>query len=142
MMEFLSILLRIAGLGLILLAIMHIPVGKQLNWKEDIPKLTPANAEIFHVHTFFICLTLVLMGLPSLLDPEIFLKRTRPGAWLAWIFAVFWGFRLYFQCFVYSPDLWRGKRLETSIHWLFTFLWLALTAVYGACGAIQAGWLE
>lgn len=142
MNEHLAILLRIAGGGLILLALIHIPLAKSLNWKGDIPKLTPVNAAIFHVHNFFICLILVIMGVPSLLDPGVFLVPTRAGAWLAWSFALFWGFRLYFQWFVYSADLRRGKRLETAIHWWFTFIWIGLTGVFAACGAVQVGWLQ
>ncbi len=142
MTDLLTLLLRIAGGGLILLALVHIPMGRSLNWSEDCRRLTPVNAAIFHVHTFFVCLVLVIMGLPCLLDPSIFLVPTRAGAWLAWSFAIFWAVRLHFQWFVYQADLWRGKRLETSLHWGFTFVWTALTGVFAACGAVQAGWLQ
>lgn len=141
MIEILSLLLRIAGAGLILLAILHVPIGKQLKWGQDVKRLTPVNASIFHVHTFFICLVLVMMGLPSLVDPKIFLEKSRAGNWLAWSIASFWAIRLYFQWFVYQADLWRGKRLETAVHWWFTFVWLGLATLFTACGMWQAGWL-
>jgi hypothetical protein len=141
MTDLLAILLRIAGAGLLLLAVLHIPIGRQLGWKEDCKRLTPTNEAVFHVHTFFICLTVVMMALPCLLDPAIFLVPSRAGAWISWSFAAFWGCRLYFQWFVYPAALWRGKRLETRVHILFTVIWLALTAVFAACGAVQAGWL-
>ena len=141
MIEILITLLRIAGAGLILLAIVHVPIGRHLKWREDAARLTPVNASIFHVHTFFICFVLVMMGLPCLLDPRVFLEKSRAGSWLAWSFAAFWGVRLYFQWFVYQADLWRGKRMETIVHWWFTLIWLALAALFAACGAWQAGWL-
>lgn len=50
---------------------------------------------------------------------------------MAWSFSGFWLIRLYCQWFVYRPQLWRGKRLETGIHYLFTGLWLALAVVFG-----------
>jgi len=142
MIPLLTLLLRIAGVGLIALSLLHIPIGRQLKWREDCLQLTPMNASVFHVHTFFVCLVLVIMGLPCLVDPEIFLAPTRAGAWLTWSFAAFWLARLYCQFFVYKADLWRGKRMETVIHYWFTVVWIALTGTFAACGAVQAGWLH
>lgn len=141
MTETLALLLRIAGVGLILLALLHVPIGRRLNWREEAARLTPVNASIFHVHTFFICLVLVMMGLPSLIDPQVFLEKSSAGVWLAWSVSAFWFIRLYFQWFIYQKDLWRGKRLETFVHWWFTFVWAALACLYGACGLWQSGWL-
>lgn len=141
MTDFLAMLLRVAGAGLILLAILHVPIGRKLGWREDCKRLTPANEAIFHVHAFFICLILVIMGLPSLLEPAIFLVPSRAGLWISWSFATFWACRLYFQWFVYPSVLWRGKRLETALHGFFTAVWTSLTGVFAACGAVQTGWL-
>ena len=139
MIDHLTLLLRIAGAGLILLSVLHVPIGRQLKWREDVARLTPVNASIFHVHTFFICLVLVMMGLPCLLEPRIFLDQSRAGTWLAWSISAFWLVRLYFQWFVYQADLWRGKRMETAVHWWFTFVWASLAALFAACGLWQAG---
>ena len=136
------IALRTAGAGLILLAFMHGPIGRHLRWREEGARMSPVNAAIFRVHEFFICLVLVMMGLPSLLDPGVFLTPSRAGAWMSWSFAGFWAARLYFQWCVYPHSLWRGKRMETSIHFLFTVIWLGLMAVYAWCGGVQAGWLH
>ena len=132
--------LRIAGAGLILLAVLHIPIGRHLKWREDSTRLTPANASIFRVHIFFICLILLLMGVPCLIEPQIFLEKTRAGTWLAWSFSLFWAIRLYAQWFIYPANLWRGKRLETVIHWSFSAIWLALATVFALSGLWQIGW--
>ncbi len=141
MIDTLPIFLRIAGLGLLLLSILHIPIGRHLQWREDAARLSPVNAAIFHVHALFICVVLVIMGLPCLADPGIFLEPTRAGAWLSWSFAGFWTIRLYCQWFVYAGELWRGKRFETAIHWAFTGVWTGLAALFTACGLHQSGWL-
>lgn len=141
MIETLPIFLRIAGIGLIALATLHIPIGRHLNWREDVARLTPVNESIFHVHNFFICLVLVLMGLPCVADPQVFLEKSRAGAWVSWSIAAFWAVRLYSQWFVYRADLWRGKPMETRVHWSFTFIWLALTLLFTLCAAVQMGWL-
>lgn len=135
----LELLLRLAGAGLIILAVLHIPIGRYLKWREDAARLTPANRAVFRVHTFFICLLLMLMGLPCCFEPQIFLERTRAGLWFAWSFSAFWTIRLYFQWFVYPVDLWRGKRMETAIHWWLSLVWAALAILFGTCGMVQLG---
>lgn len=137
----LTIALRLAGAGLILLALAHVPIARHLRWREDAARMSPVNESIFHVHGFFICLVLVMMGLPCLCDPAAFLAPSRAGAWLAWSYAGFWAARLYVQWFVYAPSLWRGKRLETALHWWFTLVWGGLATGFALCGARQAGWL-
>jgi hypothetical protein len=138
----LEILLRIAGAGLVLLAFLHIPIGRKLRWREDGRKLSAENEQVFHVHTFFVCLTVILMGLPCLIAPSVFLVKSEAGLWVSGAFAVFWAVRLYCQFFVYRSDLWRGKALETFVHWCFALIWLALALVFGACFLFQCGWIE
>jgi hypothetical protein len=142
MMETLAILLRVAGVGLLLLAGLHVPIGRRLKWREEGTRLSPVNEAIFHVHTFFICLVLVMMGLPCLLDPFVFLERSRAGVWLAWLFSAFWMIRLYFQWFVYSDELWRGKRMETVMHVWLTIVWAFLAGLFAVCGCWQNGWFR
>lgn len=141
MNDLLMVLLRFAGGGLILLAFLHIPIGRKLKWKEDGKNLSPENEQIFHVHTFFVCLCLFLMGLPCLMDPGIFIEKSGAGRWLSGSLAAFWAVRLYCQFFVYRADLWRGKRLETYVHWWFSFVWLSLAALFAACLLYQLGFL-
>jgi hypothetical protein len=142
MIETLSILVRVAGLILILLAGLHVPIGRRLQWHEESARLSPANEAIFHVHTFFICFVLVMMGLPCLLEPSVLLEKSKAGSWLAWSFAAFWMTRLLVQFLVFPKKLWQGKRLETIAHISFSILWIALTALFTVCGFWQAGWLK
>jgi hypothetical protein len=142
MNETLPIALRITGGALIGLALLHVPIARHLNWREDCSRLTPVNSAIFHVHALFICLMLVLMGLPALVDPAVFIERSRAGGWLSWSFAGFWMFRLYCQWFVYKAHLWQNKRFETAMHWLFTFVWGGFATVFLLCGIRQAGWWQ
>ena len=142
MISLIAILLRIAGAMLLLLAALHEPICRRLKWREEALLLSPVNAAIFKVHALFIGLILVLMGLPCLADPSIFFEKTRAGAWLAWTFAAFWTARLYAQWFVLPQNLWRGKEIETRIHFVFTVLWFFLASLFIVCGACQAGWIR
>ena len=142
MKDALTILLRVAGAGLILLAGLHRLIGRHLKWREDAARLNPVNASIFHVHNFFICFVLVMMGLPCLLEPAVFLEASGAGAWLAWSFSAFWITRLFVQWFVYPRDLWLGKRMETIVHAWLTIVWVSLAALFAACGMWQKAWLR
>lgn len=141
MTEALPPLLRIAGAGLILLAILHVPIGRHLKWREDGARLSPVNASIFRVHMLFICVMLVLMGLPCLFEPRVLFEPSRAGAWMSWSFAAFWIIRLYCQWFVYEHELWRNKRFETLMHWWFSLIWTALAGLFTICGLRQIGWI-
>lgn len=138
----LAVLLRVAGSVLLLLAALHAPISRRLKWRQESLRLSPVNAAVFRVHALFICLMLVLMGLPCIADPWVFLERTRAGAWLAWTFAAFWAARLYVQWFVFPQSLWRSQRFEAQIHIIFTAIWLFLAGLFSACGARQMGWLQ
>ena len=122
--------LRIAGALQIALALAHLVFPRRLNWNEELARLSPLNRQIFHVHTLFICVVLVLIGALSLLAPAALMEPTRLARLVLAGIAFFWALRLYCQWFVYDPALWRGRRFETVVHLVATLLWLYLTAVY------------
>ena len=142
MIEILPIGLRIAGAGLILLALLHVSIARRLRWREDAARMSPVNEDIFHVHGFFICVVLVAMGLPCFVEPSVLLEKSRAAAWAAWSLAAFWALRLWCQWFVYRRELWRGQAFETAMHAVFTAIWIYLAAIFALCGAWQSGWLR
>ncbi len=141
MIDVLAPCLRVAGAGLLALAILNIPLARKLRWREESARMSPFTASVFLVHAFFIGLVLVAMGLPCLLDPHALLDGSRAAGWGCWSMAAFWTARLWCQWFVYRPAWWRGKRLETFLHWWSTAAWLYLAALFTVCGSRHAGWL-
>jgi len=133
----LEFLLRVAGCGLLTLAVLHIPLAKYLNWKEEAARMSPANEDIFNVHNLFICILLIGMALPCLIDPGIFLEKSKAAAWGSWSISIFWAARLHCQWFVYRRILWQGKGRETALHYIATFAWLFLTLLFGYVGLLQ-----
>jgi hypothetical protein len=123
--------LRVAGILLLLLAAIHPLMPKELGWKEDLPKLTLVNRQVFLVHTAFIVLTLVLMGALALVYAEELAAPGRLARAVLGGLAIFWGARMFTQQFVYDRSLWRGNARYTAIHVVFTLLWTYLTAVFG-----------
>lgn len=124
--------LRIAGILLILLVFFHLFLPRRFHWKEELAHLSLLNRQIFMVHTFFICLVLLLMGLLSAFGGHLLLQPLPLARLVAGGCAAFWGIRLIFQWLIYSPELWRGQPFNTVMHGLFTALWIYLTWVYGS----------
>lgn len=124
-----DIALRISGLLLIGLAILHVIFPRHFQWKQELKSLNLINRQMMEVHTFFIALTVLLMGLLCLVLPdEIGVGRLGNGIGIG--LAIFWFARLLTQFFWYSPALWKGKKFETFVHIAFSLLWAGLTTLF------------
>lgn len=123
--------LKISGVLLILLAIFHSFFPKRFDWKKECESMTLLNRQMMYVHTFFIALVVLLMGVLCICCAEE-LVATPFGRKISLGIFIFWAVRLIFQLFIYSPKLWKGKKFETSIHILFSLLWIYLSVVFFA----------
>jgi len=121
--------LKIIGILLIALALIHIPFPKYFNWGKELKSLSLINRQMMSTHTFFISLTVFLIGLLCLTS-SVELIETNLGNKIVLGLGIFWVIRLFFQFFVYSPKLWKRKRFETSIHILFSIVRTYLSIVF------------
>lgn len=111
------------------LALVHSIFPKYFNWNKELKSLSLMNRQMMGVHTFFIALIVFMIGLICVTSTNE-LIYTKLGKTICLGFGVFWSIRLYFQFFVYSPALWKGKKFETSIHILASILWIYLSVVF------------
>lgn len=121
--------LKITGILLMVLAISHIVFPKVFKWKVELQGVSLMTRQLIHIHTLFIALTVFLMGLLCACCAADLLI-TGLGKKLLFGLCVFWVIRLYIQFFGYSKKLWKGKKFETAIHIVFSFLWMYVTAVF------------
>jgi hypothetical protein len=121
--------LNITGVLLIVLALVHIVFPKYFNWGEELGSLSLINRQMMMVHTFFIALIVLLIGLLCLTSSSE-LTATNLGKKISLGLAIFWTTRLFIQFFAYSSKLWKGKRFETTIHIVFIFLWTYLSSIF------------
>ncbi len=122
-------LLEITGGMLMALALLHAVFPRYFRWREETAGLSLLTRQILYVHTFFIALTVFLMGLLCVTSAAD-LMHTTLGRRICLGMGVFWGIRLLIQFFGYSSKLWRGKVLETVTHIAFTLFWGWLTALF------------
>jgi len=121
--------LNIVGYLLIVFSLVHYIFPGYFNWKKDLSQLSLINRQMMYVHTFFIALTILLMGVLCLTSSKELLE-TALGRKIALGFCIFWFIRLLIQFLGYSTKLWKGKSFETMIHILFSFCWIYLSAVF------------
>ncbi|MFA7617034.1 MAG: hypothetical protein WCY16_10685 [Weeksellaceae bacterium] len=120
---------KIIGSLLMILSLIHIFFPKYFNWKEELKSLSLMNRQMMTVHTFFIAFIVFLIGLLCLTSAEE-LTHTKLGRTISLGLGIFWTIRLFFQLFVYSPKLWKGKTFETIIHIVFSLFWLYMSFVF------------
>jgi hypothetical protein len=121
--------LKVIGFILVVLAIVHIIFPKYFDWKNDLSSISLINRQMMYVHTFFIAIVVLLMGLLCLTS-SVQLIETTLGKRICFGFGVFWSIRLIIQFFGYSSELWKGKTFETIIHVLFSFMWTYLSLIF------------
>jgi hypothetical protein len=121
--------LKIIGWVLVVLAFVHLDFPRRFNWKEELQSLSLINRQMMQVHTFFVAFFVALIGILCLYSTTD-LINTVLGKQISFGLFIFWGVRFVFQFFVYSPKLWKGKPFESTIHILFSILWLYISSVF------------
>jgi hydrogenase-4 membrane subunit HyfE len=121
--------IKLIGILLIALALVHIVFPKYFNWRKELSSLSLINRQMMTVHTLFIALTVFLMGLLCLTSSRELIE-TNIGNKISLGLGIFWTLRLLIQFFGYSSELWRGKKFETIMHIVFSLLWAYLSIIF------------
>ena len=121
--------IKIAGLLLIVLAIIHSIFPKYFNWKQELNSLSIINRQLMYVHSFFIAFVVLLMGVLCLTSTNE-LIATSLGKRISLGLGMFWTARFIIQFSGYSAKIWKGKTFETSVHILFSILWAYLSTIF------------
>ena len=98
--------LELAGWLLVALALVHAIFPRYFDWRNELRPLSLINRQMMQVHTFFIALTVGLMGVLCLVAAEE-LVTTSLGRLICLGLGIFWLVRLVVQLLWYSPALWR-----------------------------------
>lgn len=121
--------IKIIGVLLVLLALLHVIFPKYFKWKAELSNVSDINRQMMYVHALFIALGVFLMGLLCLTSSNE-LTSTTFGKRISLGLGIFWLTRLFIQFFGYSSLLWKGKAFETTVHVLFSGLWTYLSGVF------------
>ncbi len=120
---------KIIGVLLIALALVHSIFPTYFNWNKELKTLSLINQQLMTIHTFFIALTVFLMGVLCLTSSSEIIV-TSLGKKISLGLGIFWTVRLIIQFFGYSTKLWKGKKFETFMHLAFSLLWTYLSIIF------------
>jgi hypothetical protein len=122
--------LRFIGVLMAALVVVNFFVPGRFHWREEMARLSLVNRQIFQAHTVFIVLTIAMFSVLLLTSAETLLEPTRLSRLVLGGLTIFWGVRMLMQWFFYSPAIWRGHRLNTAMHGVFSIAWIYVTAVF------------
>jgi hypothetical protein len=135
----LALLLRVAGASLLVLSLFHAVLWRTLAWGREIERLSPLNARVFAVHTFFIAFVLGALGILSLVRPDLLLAPSELARLLLVGIVVFWFARLVIQPLVFDPVMRLGWLRSPLLRVGVSVVWLTYVGVYGAALLAQFG---
>ena len=130
--------LRIVGLVMAWLVVVNLIVPKWFRWREEMAALSLLNRQIFLAHNVFLILSLGMLSVLLLTSAPVLLEPTRLSRMVLIGLAIFWGLRAVMQWTFYSPDIWRGHRFYTAMHYVFSAVWIYVTAVF-TVAAVHVG---
>ena len=123
--------LYIAAAAQLAVAVLNLFLVRIMKWEESVARMPQLVREVFHVHAWFITITLVIFGVVTIrFAGELAAGTNDLGRWLAAGIGIFWLIRWLMQFFYYNSSHWRGKRTETIVHIVLIFLYGSLAGVY------------
>ena len=129
--------LRLVGIVLVGLGVVHAALPRALDWRGELAGLTLLNRQVSYVHCFFIGLTCALWGMlpltagPALIEPHPVTRLLLCGA------VLFWGARLVVQLGLFNPAHAGSSRNWLAVSVAGTALWAYLAGVWAWALATQ-----
>lgn len=125
-----SVALWLAGAGHFVILFASFQVPHRLNWKDDLPKLTPFNRKFLWVQSGFTVLTIIAFGTLTLAMHSEMLRGDRAALGIACFIGTYWTARVIVDAFYFSHSDWPQGKYFVLGHILLTSLFCALAVTY------------
>jgi len=124
-------ILRIAAVAQIAIALLNLFLVRLLDWKSDLDRMPLLLREVFHVHCWFISITLGIFGIITFQFADAMAASNNEVCrWLTAGIGFFWAIRVVLQVTYYSSSHWRGRLGRTVMHVLLLAAYGGLALVY------------
>lgn len=134
--------LRAAAAGQLIIAALNLRLVQWLGWEAELARVSLLLREVFHVHKWFISITVTLFAVLTLRFAGDMAAGEPMARWLTAGISLFWGIRAWMQWGFYSHEHWRGRRDRTIAHWTLTIAYGACAGIYAWAAALPPGHLE
>tara|TARA_B100000809_G_scaffold37565_1_gene32868 strand:+ start:1560 stop:1976 length:417 start_codon:yes stop_codon:yes gene_type:complete len=126
-----EIALFIAAAAQLVIAVLNLFLVRIMKWEEPVAQMPQLVRDVFHVHSCFITITLVIFGVVTIrFAGELAAGTNDLGRWLVCGIGLFWLIRWVMQFFFYSSSHWKGKRAETAVHIVLILTYGFFAGVY------------
>ncbi len=122
--------LWLAGAGHFVILFASFQVPHRLNWKTDLPKLTPFNRKFVWVQSGFTVLTIIAFGTLTLAMHSEMLRGDRAALGIACFIGTYWTARIIVDALYFSHNDWPKGKYFVLGHTLLTSLFCALAVTY------------
>jgi len=123
----------------VLLAGMQAPA--QLNWAEEVPRMSKFNQKIMVVYYVFTGITIVMFGSLTLYLRDEIVAGDRVASTLALVIGAWWCCRILVDAFVFDHDDWPEGLRFIAGHVVLTTGFVGMATVMLVAGARGLGWL-
>ena len=131
----LAALLKVAAAIQVAVAVLNLQLAHWLDWKRDLARLPLLIRQVFHVHSWFISLTLAIFAVLTWRFASEMAGGHQPAAtWLATAIGMFWLVRTLVQVAYYSPSHWRGRGGPTLANIVLLVTYGGMSALYLIAG--------
>ncbi len=126
-----TLLLRLAGVGQLVLIVGSLAIPKMLGWQQDTQKLQPLTRQVFWTYAGYIWATNLCFGLLSTFAPEWLLDGSPLSIAVAGYIAAYWLARVLIQFFYFDRSAAPEGKLFVLGEWALVGLFVGLTGTYG-----------
>ena len=135
MKHLLVVTLVLAAIGQFSIAMINLTLVRIMHWQDDVSRIPLLIRQVFHVHAWFISLTLVIFAaLTCRFAVEMTAGTEQIYRWIACSIGLFWTFRVALQLWYYKSSHWRGIRSRTTVHIILLIVYSGFSIVYLTAG--------
>ena len=127
----LEVALLLAAVGQANIALLNLALVRIMRWEADLQRMPLLVREVFHVHAWFISITLGAFAVLTWRFAAEIAAGTEPiYRWLAAAIGLFWAVRAVLQVTYYSSSHWRGIPSRTVAHVMLLLVYTGFAVVY------------
>jgi len=126
----LETLVRLAGVGQLLLVVASVAIPRVLGWRDELASVRPLTRQVFWTYAAYIWLTHLAFGLLSTFRAGLLVDRTALAGLVSAFIGAWWTARLVIQFTYFDRSVAPPGRIYKLAEAALVFLFASLASVY------------